>query len=103
MTDENVDLLFARFAGNPPASREEIEKVQCRDWKCILAFRRLGSKNNELIAAWMAGTAYAQATNGVILDGEEGRIFTPRSTSARRPVMSNRGRRSWEKINHRLK
>jgi hypothetical protein len=47
------------------------------DRKFVLSFRWLGSKENELLAAWMAGTAYAQATGGVILDCEEGRIFTP--------------------------
>jgi hypothetical protein len=43
-------------------------------WKYVLAFRWVGSKVNELRAAWMAGTAYAQATNGVIFDDQEGRF-----------------------------
>jgi hypothetical protein len=47
------------------------------DWKFVLAFRWLGSKEIELLSAWMAGTAYAQATGGVILDGEEGKVRTP--------------------------
>ena len=46
-------------------------------WKFALGFRWLGSKESELLAAWMAATAYAQASAGVIFDGEEGKIFTP--------------------------
>jgi hypothetical protein len=45
-------------------------------WKFALGLR-VGSKESELLAAWMSGTAYAQATDGVIFDGEEGKIFTP--------------------------
>jgi hypothetical protein len=48
-----------------------------RDWKFALAFRWLGSRWNELLAAWMAATAYAQVTDGIIFDYEEERIFTP--------------------------
>jgi hypothetical protein len=36
------------------------------EWKCLLGFRWLGSKELESKAAWMAGTAYARATGGVI-------------------------------------
>jgi hypothetical protein len=46
-------------------------------WKFALGFRWLGSKESELLAAWMAGTAYAHASGGVIFDGETGKIFTP--------------------------
>ncbi len=61
-----------------PAMRLDLPDVDFdHEWKFVLAFRWLGSKESELFAAWMAGTAYAQATGGVILDGEEGRIFTP--------------------------
>ena len=48
----------------------------------------------EEIAAWMAATAYAHATNGVVFDEQEGKIFTPeeslkiiRETEQRRPAM----------------
>lgn len=48
----------------------------------------------EEIASWMAATAYARATNGVIFDEQEGKIFTPeeafkitRETEQRRPAM----------------
>lgn len=45
-----------------------------REWKHALGFRWLGSKISELRAAWMAATAYAQATDGVILDDQEMRL-----------------------------
>jgi len=54
------------------------------DWKFALSFVWLGSRWNELIAAWMAGTAYAQATAGVIFDGEGGGILT--AAQARKEV-----------------
>jgi hypothetical protein len=61
-----------------PEMREQLPGLDLgRDWKFVLAFRWLGSKEAELLAAWMAATAYAQATDGVILDGEEGKVFTP--------------------------
>jgi hypothetical protein len=40
----------------------------------VLALRWVGSKVDELRAAWMAGTAYAQATDGVIFDDQEGKF-----------------------------
>lgn len=43
-------------------------------WKYALAFRWVGSKVNELRAAWMAGTAYARATGGLIFDDQEGKF-----------------------------
>jgi hypothetical protein len=43
-------------------------------WKYALGFRWVGSKVNELRAAWMAGTAYAQATDGSIFDDQEGKF-----------------------------
>ena len=61
-----------------PAMRQDLPDVDlAHDWKFVLGFRWLGSKESELLAAWMAGTAYAQASGGVILDGEEGKIFVP--------------------------
>lgn len=45
------------------------------DWKCVLAIRWLGSKRNELLAAWIAAAAYAQATDGVIIDDQEEKIW----------------------------
>jgi hypothetical protein len=51
-------------------------------WKFVLGFVWLGSKENELLAAWMAATAYATATNGVVLDGEGIRFLTPAQARA---------------------
>ncbi len=45
------------------------------DWKYMLAIRWLGGKRNELLAAWIAGAAYAQATDGVIIDDQEEKIW----------------------------
>jgi hypothetical protein len=43
------------------------------DWKYVLAFRWRGDFN-ELRAAWIAGTAYAQATGGIVFDDQEGKV-----------------------------
>jgi hypothetical protein len=45
-----------------------------RDWKYALALRWLGSKRDEMLAAWMAATAYARATDGVVFDELDGKI-----------------------------
>ncbi|MGB6349061.1 MAG: hypothetical protein WBG10_03450 [Pseudolabrys sp.] len=45
-------------------------------WKYALGFRWRGDFS-ELEAAWMAATAYAAITKGIIFDHEEGRVFTP--------------------------
>lgn len=45
-----------------------------RSWRYVLAFRWVGSKVNEQRAAWMAGTAYAHATDGVVFDDQEGKL-----------------------------
>ena len=45
-------------------------------WKYVLAFRWLGSKRDEMRAAWMAATAYARATDGVIFDELDGKVRT---------------------------
>lgn len=46
-------------------------------WKYALGFR-WGADFSALEAVWMAATAYATATRGVIFDHEEGKIFSPR-------------------------
>jgi hypothetical protein len=46
------------------------------DWKYALGLRWLGSKQNETLAAWMAGTAYARATAGIVINDQESRIRT---------------------------
>jgi hypothetical protein len=47
-----------------------------RSWKYALAFR-FGVRPGELESAWMAATAYARATNGVVFDTEEGKLLHP--------------------------
>ncbi len=42
-------------------------------WKHILAFR-WGGNLNQVPAVWMAATAYAKATGGVLFDEEQGKI-----------------------------
>ena len=46
------------------------------EWTYALGLRWLGSKENETLAAWMAGTAYARATDGVILNDQDARSRT---------------------------
>jgi hypothetical protein len=46
-------------------------------WKYALGFRWLGSRFEELEAAWMAATAYAARTDGIIFDHEEGKVLLP--------------------------
>lgn len=45
-----------------------------RSWQNVLGFRWVGGKKNELRAAWIAATAYAQATDGVVFDDQEGKV-----------------------------
>jgi hypothetical protein len=46
-----------------------------RRWKYALAFR-WGADLRACVAAYMAGAAYAQATGGVLLDCEQGKILS---------------------------
>jgi hypothetical protein len=46
------------------------------DWKYALGFRWLGSKQSETLAAWMAGTAYARATAGIVINDQDSRLRT---------------------------
>ena len=43
------------------------------NWKYALAFR-WGANFNELRAAWVAGAAYARATDGLVFDDQEAKI-----------------------------
>lgn len=43
------------------------------DWKYVLAFR-WGGNFNELRAAWIAGAAYARATDGMVFDDQEAKL-----------------------------
>lgn len=44
-----------------------------RAWKHVLAFR-WRANFDELRAAWIAGSAYARATDGIVLDDQEAKI-----------------------------
>jgi hypothetical protein len=58
-----------------------------RVWTYALAFRWLGSNLAEMEAAWMASSAYARATDGVVFDLESGEILTSsRAVEAARGV-----------------
>jgi hypothetical protein len=49
-----------------------------RHWKYALGFRWRGTRLDELQAAWMAATAYASATGGVVFDHEAGKALNLR-------------------------
>jgi len=46
-----------------------------QDWTYAITFT-WSSDFAEEIASWMAATAYARATNGIIFDEQEGKLFT---------------------------
>jgi hypothetical protein len=52
-----------------------------RDWKHALSFR-WGGSFDECLAAWMAATAYATATKGVVFDTQESKVFSPEGALA---------------------
>jgi hypothetical protein len=56
------------------------------EWKYALGFRWLSGKVNELRAAWMAATAYAQATDGIIIDDQAAKFH---NAAAARQVVSD--------------
>jgi hypothetical protein len=45
-------------------------------WKHVLAFR-WGGNLSQVPAVWMAATAYAKATDGVVFDEEQSKVFSP--------------------------
>ncbi len=47
----------------------------CEAWKFALAFR-IGSSIPSLLAAWIAATAYARATDGVVFDEADGKVYS---------------------------
>jgi hypothetical protein len=47
-----------------------------RDWKYAVAFT-WSSDVADAIASWMAATAYARATDGIVFDEQEGKLLTP--------------------------
>ena len=79
---DDVGELIETYADNPELDFGHV-------WKHALSFR-LGSLAHEGISAFMAATAYAQATGGVVFDPQDGRIMTP---SDSRELVSR-----WEKL-----
>jgi hypothetical protein len=75
LEDKRTDFECTRWS-----AREVIEGSPeidfGRPWTQILAFR-WGGDLYALPAAYMAGAAYARATDGIVFDCEEGKIFTP--------------------------
>ena len=47
-----------------------------KPWMCALDLR-VGGDFSELLAAFMAATAYARATGGIVWDGESGEVMPP--------------------------
>ena len=97
------DMVFEQLSGFFPVHlRGELTGFECyhpdladvqenvipdidlgHEWKFVLGFVWLGNRWNELLAAWMAATAYAEVTGGVIFDCEaEGRFCTPAEARA---------------------
>jgi hypothetical protein len=75
-----------------------------RRWTYALAFR-FGGRRGELECAWMAATAYARATAGVVFDTGEAKVFTPDQGAALvRTMEGNRAVRAkyGEEIRRRL-
>lgn len=86
------DRLFETINGFVPARlRGELTGFECNHWPAaefmremstvdfghawhhVLAFR-WRANFNELRAAWIAGSAYARATEGIVFDDQEGKI-----------------------------
>ena len=97
------EMIFGRLSGFFPMHlRGELTGFECyhedladvqenvipdidlgHEWKFALGFVWLGSSEKELLAAWMAATAYSQETGGIIFDCEgEGRFCTPAQARA---------------------
>jgi hypothetical protein len=99
----SADMVFERLSGFFPMHlRGELTGFECyhedladvqenvipdirldHEWKFVLGFVWLGGREPELIAAWMAATAYSQETAGIIFDCEgEGRFLIPAQARA---------------------
>lgn len=60
---------------------EDDDPALLRGWKHALSFR-WGGSFDECLAAWMAATAYATATKGVVFDTQESKVFSPEGALA---------------------
>ena len=45
-------------------------------WKLVLAFR-IGASFKSLLGAWIAATAYARATDGIVFDEADAKLYPP--------------------------
>jgi hypothetical protein len=74
---ENAPSGFECFHDNAEETQNFLGSENFdRKWKFALGFRWRGDPM-ELLAAWMAATAYAAASDGIIFDHQEARSFTP--------------------------
>ena len=74
---QDVQTGFECYNDHASALLEAYPKIRLEQ-RWIFAFGfRFGGNFNELLAAWMAATAYARATEGVVFDPQEGKLFTP--------------------------
>jgi len=68
---------FECFHDDATEMMEELgERIFDHPWRFAFGFR-WGGDMEEWQAAWMAATAYAAATGGVVFDGEEGKVHAP--------------------------
>jgi hypothetical protein len=93
--DLSKDVSFQNLSGFLPCQlREERTGFECYHndaialmhqnanvnfghvWKYALGLRWLGSKHTEAVAAWMAGTAYARATDGIVVNDQDSLLRT---------------------------
>jgi hypothetical protein len=69
----SLEYRFEEFA----ELKEFYKKVNFgQDWKYLLTLPWIIGFDG-LAAAWMAATAYARATSGVVFDPQEGKLFDP--------------------------
>jgi len=73
---ENKTCIEYRFEDFDRLKDSYKEKNFGRDWKYLLAIPWIQGFDG-VTAAWMAATAYARATDGVIFDPQEGKLFSP--------------------------
>ncbi len=74
------------FEFHPRDAKEMMEFYSrtnfAHDWKYAHVFIWGGLNPANSPASWMAATAYARATGGVIYDEEEGKLFSPEAAVA---------------------
>lgn len=73
----NVQTGFEFFHDNASKVMDFLgSKNFSRQYKYALGFRWRGTSLDELQAAWMAATAYASATGGIVFDHEAGKALS---------------------------